>query len=113
MTCIQNALKWQHFKIPHLELGIALDVQLHGFSDATEHNCYTVEHGYYTVVDPQNVVKNHILIAKSKVAPLKRISLPCLQLCGTHLLTKLKYYCITFVQTHHKMILYIVGVIQV
>ena len=64
-----------------------LQVQLHGFSDASEVAYSAVVYVRTTYKDgPPTVV---LVTAKSKVAPLKRQSIPCLELCGTHILAKL------------------------
>ena len=64
-----------------------LQVQLHGFSDISEVAYFAVVCVKTTYKDgPPTVV---LVTAKSKVAPLKRQSIPRLELCGTHLLAKL------------------------
>ena len=53
--------------------GVISCTELHGFSDASEHA-------------PPSLT---LVTAKTKVAPLKRLSIPRLELCGTNLLSKL------------------------
>lgn len=65
----------------------ALNIQLHGFCDASERGYAAV--AYFRLAFPDNPVKIHIITAKSKVSPLKRISLPRLELCAALLLAKL------------------------
>ena len=64
-----------------------LHVQLHGFSDALEVAYSAVVYVRATYDDGPPTVT--LVSAKSKVAPLKRVSIPHLELCGTYLLAKL------------------------
>ncbi|XP_029157332.1 uncharacterized protein LOC114929817 [Nylanderia fulva] len=61
-------------------------LQLHGFADASER-------GYAAVVYIRNAATEktsiNLLMAKSKVAPVKQVSLPRLELCAAALLTTL------------------------
>lgn len=87
LPCIET------LKIPrYIGLSSAKDIQLHAFSDASEAGyCSCV---YLRVVESQGSVSTYLLIAKSRVAPLKRISIPRLELCGAHLMSKLLNYCL-------------------
>ena len=65
----------------------ATNVQLHGFSDATE-----LTYGAYIYLrssDQQNNSMVHLLCATSRVAPLKKILLPRLELQAALLLAEL------------------------
>src|SRR5579872_2665013 len=62
-------------------------IDIHAFGDASERGYATVI--YFRTVDVHNKVQLSFVISKSKVAPLKRISLPRLELCAAHLLSKL------------------------
>ena len=62
-------------------------IQLHGFSDASE-NAYAAV-VYIRATDGNG--RNHVSLvsAKTKVSPIKRLTIPRLELCGAHLLAKL------------------------
>ncbi|XP_059056144.1 uncharacterized protein LOC131850012 [Achroia grisella] len=62
-------------------------LELYGFSDAS-----TVAYGavvYARVTDSTHKIHIHLISARTKVAPVKTISLPRLELCGAVLLTRL------------------------
>lgn len=64
-----------------------VELQMHGFCDASE-----AAYGacvYIVSKDQNNEVESKLLCAKSKVAPLKKRTLPELELCGAELLSKL------------------------
>ncbi|XP_026746136.1 uncharacterized protein LOC113507483 [Trichoplusia ni] len=62
-------------------------LELHGFSDASNYAYAAVV--YMRVVSQQGVVHTRLVTAKTKVAPIKQISIPRLELCGAVLLAKL------------------------
>ncbi|XP_034179509.2 uncharacterized protein LOC117603975 [Osmia lignaria lignaria] len=68
-------------------LNNAVEIQLHGFCDASEKG-----YGACFYIRSTNKVNNHLVglvCAKSRVAPIKTISLPRLELCAAKLLANL------------------------
>lgn len=63
------------------------DIQLHGFSDASSLAIAAVV--YARVVDEFEEVHISMLAAKTRVAPLKQLTIPRLELCAATLLAKL------------------------
>lgn len=62
-------------------------IQIHGFSDASIHAYAAAT--YIRVIDGQGRITSNLVTAKTKVAPLKTISLPRLELNGAVLASKL------------------------
>lgn len=62
-------------------------MQLHGYSDASEEAYAGVV--YLRLVDSTGRVHTTLVMSKTRVAPIKRLSIPRLELCGAQLLTKL------------------------
>lgn len=67
--------------------GHLTDIQIHGFSDASE-NCYGACI-YARSVNSEGHVSVHLICSKSRVAPVKQITLPRLELCAAMLLARL------------------------
>ena len=61
--------------------------ELHGFCDASESAYAAVV--YFRTTDTYGGVHVSVVIAKTRVAPIKRLTIPRLELCGAHMLTKL------------------------
>ena len=62
--------------------------QIHRFSDASESTYAGVV--YFQMTDRDGAVYTSLIISKTKVAPIKRLTIPRLELCGAHLLTNSK-----------------------
>lgn len=87
---LRNTLRdLQHITMPRWidTTTTMLSCQLHGFCDASE-SAYAAA-VYVRTITTTNDITTHLIIAKSKVAPTKKISLPRLELCGAVLLAKL------------------------
>ena len=65
-------------------------MQLHGFSDASERAYAAVI--YLRMTDSSNNVQTSLVISKTKVAPIKRLTIPRLELCGAYLLAQLLHH---------------------
>ncbi|GFT56543.1 integrase catalytic domain-containing protein [Trichonephila clavipes] len=61
-------------------------VELHGFADASS-LAYVA--AIYCRQKHNGKIKVQLLVSKTKVAPVKQVSIPRLELCGAHLLSKL------------------------
>ncbi|XP_076387400.1 uncharacterized protein LOC143264382 [Megachile rotundata] len=92
------------FAVPRrISIKDAINLELHGFSDASEK-----AYGACLYVRSTNELGQHavfLLCAKSRVAPLKIVSLPRLELCAARLLVRLyKEVKKALYQTHFKLI---------
>ena len=83
LPCI-NEIQQARYILVH---GQPHDIQLHGFSDASEryYGCAI----YVRSTNSKNHTETHLLCSKSKVAPIKKVTLPRLELCAALLLARL------------------------
>ncbi|XP_065361884.1 uncharacterized protein LOC135955462 [Calliphora vicina] len=81
---LQNLTK---LKLPRYVPNSNSSTQLHGFSDASIKAYAAVV--YCRMEDEKGNIYVNIIASKTRVAPLKQISLPRLELCGALLLTRL------------------------
>lgn len=70
----------------HTDYDESARFEVHGFSDAS---CLAYSAVVYLRVITANAIHTSLVIAKTKVAPVKQVSLPRLELCGAVLLAKL------------------------
>ena len=64
--------------------------ELHGFCDVSEHAYAAVV--YLRMTDPHGKVQVTLVTSKTKVAPIKRLTVPRLKLCGAYLLAHLLHH---------------------
>lgn len=64
-----------------------VSMQVHGFSDVSEEDYAGVV--YLHMVDMTGNVHTSLVLSKSKVSPIKQLSIPRLELCGAQVLIKL------------------------
>lgn len=84
-------------KIPrHIFLEFPTSIQLHCFSDASNYAYGACL--YARSEDQYGNIAVHLIAAKSRVAPIKTITLPCLELCGALLSARLAKKTITALQ---------------
>ncbi|XP_036147477.1 uncharacterized protein LOC118647191 [Monomorium pharaonis] len=76
-------------KVPRRVVGIAspVRVNLHAFCDASERAYGAC--AYVQAIDEANRVVSRLLCAKSRVAPVKKLTIPRLELCGAVILVDL------------------------
>ena len=78
----------KHISRCYFPKGVTIEsTQLHGFCDASEDAYAGVI--YLRLTDSDGNVHVSLVIAKTKVAPIKRLTIPRLELCGANLLAQL------------------------
>ena len=70
-----------------------VSMELHGYSDASQLAYAGVV--YLRMVDESGDIHISLVLSKTKVAPIKRLTIPRLELCGAQLLAKLLHHCKT------------------
>ena len=75
------------------------DVQLHGFCDASEVAYSGVV--YLRATDDRNNIHVALVMTKTKVAPMKRLSIPRLELCGAVIVYKLLHHVAKILEVSH------------
>ncbi|XP_062542561.1 uncharacterized protein LOC134210533 [Armigeres subalbatus] len=83
---IQQLPMLNDFRVPRYALLPHAVIQLHTFSDASESAYGACTYARST--DSYGHIVVNLLASKSRVAPLKRITLPRLELCAADLATK-------------------------
>lgn len=92
--------KLANFKVPRwLKTGPNTTIQLHGFCDASE-NAFGAVLYTRTIHNSTGRIDVNILGSKSRVAPLKTLSIPRLELCAAELLSKLTKHTLTICNLH-------------
>lgn len=89
LTYREEQLKLREIRIPRW-IGTHTDdheVEIHGFCDASKSAYAAVV--YVRVIDSERNINLSLITAKTKVAPVKQVSIPRLELCGAVLLSKL------------------------
>ncbi|XP_075150976.1 uncharacterized protein LOC142225089 [Haematobia irritans] len=80
-----------------LDYSPGCEVQFHGFSDASE-KAYAA--ALYVRIKGKTSTSVHLICCKTKVAPLKTLSIPRLELCGATLLTEMIDHIIPQLRIH-------------
>ena len=88
LPLLRNHLIPRHY---FCDLGDVIGTELHGFSDASELAYAAVV--YLRSTDNDGVVRSSVVMAKTKVAPIKRVTIPRLELCGALVVARLLHHC--------------------
>ena len=81
-----------------------VDIQLHGFSDSSEKAYGGAV--YLRLKDEDERIRSHLLMSKTRLAPIKRKTLPRLELCGALVLARLMNYVIKALKLEVSQVFY-------
>lgn len=96
-----NIKRIEEIKLPRwLEYSSSHTLEFHGFCDSSERAYAAVI--YARIKSTNGNVVTNLIMAKTKVAPVKTVSLPRLELCGAHLLAKLVHHVRQALGPHYK-----------
>ncbi|XP_070068163.1 uncharacterized protein [Drosophila takahashii] len=87
-SLLQSLTSLESVAIPRYCLQLATcSLEIHGFCDASirAYGCCV----YARILGSDGLIKVQLITSKSRVAPIKKLSLPKLELCGAHLLSQL------------------------
>ncbi|XP_061397157.1 uncharacterized protein LOC133332799 [Musca vetustissima] len=85
---VKNSKEIEFLKVPRwIRFTADVSVEIHGFCDASE-NAYGATL-YIRIENKDSSTHTFLLAAKTRVAPIKKLSIPRLELCGAVLLSKL------------------------
>ena len=87
LSCLRNHLIPRYYYPKNVKV---VQKQLHGFCDTSEQAYAGVV--YLRAVDEENNAHISLVMAKTKVAPIKRVTIPRLELCGATILAILLHY---------------------
>ena len=86
---------------------LIVSFQIHGFSNASETAYAAVV--YFRMADGDGAVHTSLIASKTKFAPIKRLTIPRLELCSVHLLTQVIGACLNNTQDCYRASLYLDG----
>ncbi|XP_077296682.1 uncharacterized protein LOC143918616 [Arctopsyche grandis] len=97
--CVLNDIKIER----HVLTSLPIDIQMHGFCDASERAYGACI--YIRSINAVGDIKVSLVCSKSRVAPLKKLSIPRLELCSALLLANLvNYIKINFKRSFSKIV---------
>lgn len=95
VTICERSSQIEKLRIPcFLSLTTAVSIQSHGYSNGSESDMQLVFSCEFSSIQLE--------LGKSRVAPLKHVTIPCLELCGVHMLAKLLHHYAEL-SHHHKI----------